>query len=235
MWKNKSKSKLDLLQNFGDCYLFRNTEAKTGVEVLSVYQVAQTHGHIEKKRRHRVSVRFQSARRTVAEKLPLQSVGTTVVPASTPGRQILLWLREQATATETGAALFKSPISLTDELRSKMSTGKRLAKRSILGTRVAVPGEDGRLYPGIIQVRQSPVGAWRQVASRLIEGCCCITTFFGRAFSIFLSLLPLFMFFLLFYLGPSLFTLFLSISLLSLYPTPTTFLIFLPSHYLTLV
>ena len=152
----------------------------------------------KKKRRHRVSARFQSGRRTVAEKLPLQSVGTTVVPASTPGHQILLWLREQATATETEAALFKSPISLTDELRSKMSTGKRLAKRSILGTRVAVPGEDGRLYPGIIQVRQSPAGAWRQVASRFIEGCCCITTFFGRAFSIFLTLLYLFMFFLLF-------------------------------------
>ena len=34
-----------------------------------------------------------------------------------------------------------------------MSTGKRLATRSILGTRVVVPGEDGRFYPGLIQVR----------------------------------------------------------------------------------
>jgi hypothetical protein len=33
-----------------------------------------------------------------------------------------------------------------------MSTGKRLAKRSILGTRVVVPGEDGMFYPGLIQV-----------------------------------------------------------------------------------
>lgn len=33
-----------------------------------------------------------------------------------------------------------------------MSTGKRLAKRSILGTRVVAPGEDGRFYPGMIQV-----------------------------------------------------------------------------------
>jgi hypothetical protein len=31
-----------------------------------------------------------------------------------------------------------------------MSTGKRLAKRSILGTKVVVPGQDGRYYPGHI-------------------------------------------------------------------------------------
>ena len=37
----------------------------------------------------------------------------------------------------------------------KMSTGKRLAKRSILGTRVVAPGEDGRLYPGMIQVNKN--------------------------------------------------------------------------------
>jgi hypothetical protein len=36
-----------------------------------------------------------------------------------------------------------------------MSTGKRLAKRSILGTRVVAPGEDGRLYPGMIQVNMN--------------------------------------------------------------------------------
>ena len=32
-----------------------------------------------------------------------------------------------------------------------MSTGKRLAKRSILGTRVVAPGIDGRFYPAVIQ------------------------------------------------------------------------------------
>jgi len=32
-----------------------------------------------------------------------------------------------------------------------MSTGKRLAKRSILGTRVAVQGADGRYLGGVIQ------------------------------------------------------------------------------------
>ena len=32
-----------------------------------------------------------------------------------------------------------------------MSTGKRLAKRSILGTKVMVPGRDDRYHPGLIQ------------------------------------------------------------------------------------
>ena len=32
-----------------------------------------------------------------------------------------------------------------------MSTGKRLAKRSILGTRVVAPGDDGLFHPGVIQ------------------------------------------------------------------------------------
>ncbi|KAK7583818.1 hypothetical protein V9T40_004781 [Parthenolecanium corni] len=32
-----------------------------------------------------------------------------------------------------------------------MSTGKRLAKRSIIGTRVCAPGEDGLFYSGVIQ------------------------------------------------------------------------------------
>ena len=31
-----------------------------------------------------------------------------------------------------------------------MSTGKRLAKRSILGTRIVAPGMDGRFYPAVI-------------------------------------------------------------------------------------
>ena len=39
-----------------------------------------------------------------------------------------------------------------------MSTGKRLAKRSILGTRVVAPGDDGRLYPGIIAAMKTPEG-----------------------------------------------------------------------------
>ena len=32
-----------------------------------------------------------------------------------------------------------------------MSSGKRIAKRSILGTRVVAPGIDGRFYPAVIQ------------------------------------------------------------------------------------
>lgn len=36
-----------------------------------------------------------------------------------------------------------------------MSTGKRLAKRSILGTRVAAPGDDGLYYTGVIQAVKS--------------------------------------------------------------------------------
>jgi hypothetical protein len=32
-----------------------------------------------------------------------------------------------------------------------MSTGKRLAKRSILGTRIVAPSQDGRFYPAVIQ------------------------------------------------------------------------------------
>lgn len=36
-----------------------------------------------------------------------------------------------------------------------MSTGKRLAKRSILGTRVVAPGDDGKFYPGIIQAMKT--------------------------------------------------------------------------------
>ena len=34
-----------------------------------------------------------------------------------------------------------------------MSSGKRLAKRSILGTRVMAPSVDGLFEPGIIQVQ----------------------------------------------------------------------------------
>ena len=38
-----------------------------------------------------------------------------------------------------------------------MSTGKRLAKRSILGTRVASLGIDGFFYPGMIQAMKTEV------------------------------------------------------------------------------
>lgn len=37
-----------------------------------------------------------------------------------------------------------------------MSTGKRLAKRSIIGTRVCAPCEDGRYYSGVILAVQTP-------------------------------------------------------------------------------
>jgi len=36
-----------------------------------------------------------------------------------------------------------------------MSTGKRLAKRSILGTKIVAPGHDGRFYPAVIQAIKS--------------------------------------------------------------------------------
>lgn len=39
-----------------------------------------------------------------------------------------------------------------------MSTGRRLAKRSILGTRVSAPGQDGRYYSGIIQALKTNEG-----------------------------------------------------------------------------
>lgn len=37
-----------------------------------------------------------------------------------------------------------------------MSTGKRLAKRSIIGTRVCAPGDDGKYYSGVIQAVKTP-------------------------------------------------------------------------------
>lgn len=37
-----------------------------------------------------------------------------------------------------------------------MSTGKRLAKRSIIGTRVCAPGEDGMYYSGVIHAVKTP-------------------------------------------------------------------------------
>ncbi|XP_013787820.1 zinc finger protein 395-like [Limulus polyphemus] len=40
-----------------------------------------------------------------------------------------------------------------------MSTGKRLAKRSIIGMRVCAPSEDGRFSPGIIHATKTEVGS----------------------------------------------------------------------------
>lgn len=37
-----------------------------------------------------------------------------------------------------------------------MSTGKRLAKRSIIGTRVCAPGNDGMYYSGVIHAVKTP-------------------------------------------------------------------------------
>lgn len=37
-----------------------------------------------------------------------------------------------------------------------MSTGKRLAKRSIIGTRVCAPGENGKFYTGVIHAVKTP-------------------------------------------------------------------------------
>lgn len=37
-----------------------------------------------------------------------------------------------------------------------MSTGKRLAKRSIIGTRVCALGDDGKYYSGVIQAVKTP-------------------------------------------------------------------------------
>lgn len=37
-----------------------------------------------------------------------------------------------------------------------MSTGKRLAKRSIVGTKVCAPGEDGMYYSGFVYAVKSP-------------------------------------------------------------------------------
>lgn len=42
---------------------------------------------------------------------------------------------------------------------NKMSTGKRLAKRSIIGTRVCAPGADGIWYSGTIQGVKTPPSA----------------------------------------------------------------------------
>jgi hypothetical protein len=40
-----------------------------------------------------------------------------------------------------------------------MSTGKRLAKRSIIGTRVCAPGNDGKYYSGVIHAVKTPASS----------------------------------------------------------------------------
>jgi len=50
-----------------------------------------------------------------------------------------------------------------------MSTGKRLAKRSILGTRVAVQGADGRYLGGVIQAVKTTEGSTARYSVRLEE------------------------------------------------------------------
>ena len=57
---------------------------------------------------------------------------------------------QQHTAASTAAAA---------AIATGMSNGggRRLPKRSILGTRVAAPGEDGRFYPAVIQVRSRSI------------------------------------------------------------------------------
>lgn len=56
--------------------------------------------------------------------------------------------RESPYSRQTGAGASSAKLP---KMMSPAAAGKRLAKRSILGTRVAAPGEDGRFHPGIIQ------------------------------------------------------------------------------------
>jgi len=59
---------------------------------------------------------------------------------------------------EQHSSLYEVQDELSLDAIITMSTGKRLAKRSILGTRVVAPGDDGRLYPGIIADMKTPEG-----------------------------------------------------------------------------
>ena len=59
---------------------------------------------------------------------------------------------------EQHSSLYVARDDLSLDAIITMSTGKRLAKRSILGTRVVAPGDDGRLYPGIIAAMKTPEG-----------------------------------------------------------------------------
>lgn len=45
---------------------------------------------------------------------------------------------------------FFFPGGFETDFGTAMSTGKRLPKRSIIGTRIVAPGDDGRLFPGVI-------------------------------------------------------------------------------------
>ena len=64
-----------------------------------------------------------------------------------------------ASAT-TGSAALHSPAAPVAVAASAALTppGKRLAKRSILGTRVAVRGDDGKFYAGMIQATKTCEG-----------------------------------------------------------------------------
>lgn len=64
------------------------------------------------------------------------------------GISVELW-----TLVETAAVLFDKYAIRTE---STMSTGKRLAKRSIIGTRVAALSDDGLYYSGMIQAVKTP-------------------------------------------------------------------------------
>lgn len=82
--------------------------------------------------------------------LPL-SFATTATSTSSPDREATRRRRRlpppaPPNPQEEGITTAEAALTVA------MSTGKRLAKRSILGTRVVAPGEDGRFYPAVIQV-----------------------------------------------------------------------------------
>lgn len=69
--------------------------------------------------------------------------------------------RKKAVATIGSASdpRCASPSEISSRPRRKlriMSTGKRLAKRSIIGTRVCAPGDDGKYYCGVIYAVKTP-------------------------------------------------------------------------------
>ena len=66
---------------------------------------------------------------------------------------------------EQHSSLYVARDDLSLDAIITMSTGKRLAKRSILGTRVVAPGDDGRLYPGIIAAMKTPEGGSSSTSS----------------------------------------------------------------------
>lgn len=80
-------------------------------------------------------------------------------PAGGKGRHITDQRRDNKyQRNEQHSSLYEVQDELSLDAIITMSTGKRLAKRSILGTRVVAPGDDGRLYPGIIADMKTPEG-----------------------------------------------------------------------------